>query len=525
MGQVVVGGGSWARLVADVNWGAMDSVAAQLVLLADQDPVTAAELFGLVAADPELVLRLDTLARDRRLLGPDHRWPDLARDRLERQLAAAGPTVAALASLHSDGRVREHAVTVMIEPEALIKNAHGLIPFLVLRTTDWAAPVREAARAGLVVLLDRRSDLLFPAAKAALRLARRARSDFALTQVHAAVAIASEEVFAGFLTSNQPEVRRLAAAFSDRITGGDLALRARTETDRIARTRLTEGAARAAAQTGRHQNIEPLLASAHPDVRAAGVMALVRAGFGPQAVSYLADPDKAVRAVARAASHHCGIDVSQRYRDLAGMPGVNPGVLYGLAESADRSPDGEVRAVIETCLADPRPRVRAAAIGALDMVGGLDRERLLGLLHDPASRVVRAAAHRLEPDASSLDPGPLLALLADPRRTPSARNCIYTLAGRRSDEAKLGTALTALAAADQSLAARAANDLRRMAVISVLSTPAWQQSDLTYRLYLERFRIDRTIVPDLKERFAAARPHLDPATCGALEAMFELYWR
>ncbi|MGH3627369.1 MAG: HEAT repeat domain-containing protein, partial [Sciscionella sp.] len=482
-----------------------------------------AELFELVAADLELVLRLEWLVRSPRMHGFDHQWPDLARDRLERPPRPSGPVVAALASLHPDGRVRERAVSVMTEPETFIAHAREVVPFLVLRTTDWAAPVRMASRMRLVAFLDRFPDLLPTAAETALRLACRARSGFALNLVRASLAAAPDEVFSGFLASGLPQLRRLAAAMPERIAEDEVLLCARVETDWIARARFVETVARDAVWTGRLQNIEPLLTSAYPDVRAVAVMAFVRAGLDLRAADHLADPDIAVRAIARAAARRCGIDVARRYRDLAGMPAVAPGVLYGLAESAGRVPDAELRGLIEERLCDPRPRVRAAAIGALDMVGGLDRDRLLGLLRDPASRVVRAAAHRLEPDACRLDVGLLLALVADPERASSARRCIYTLVSKHSQEAQLGAVLTALAGADHALIARAVYDLQWITVISVLSQPSWMRSGASF--YPERYVIDRSVVPDLPERFAAARAHLDPKTREAFEEMFEVYWR
>lgn len=525
--QLAAGDGSCARLVANANQSddGLRRVGEQLIRMADQDPAIEAELFELVAADLELVLGLQDLVRYPWTRETHVRWLDLARDRLDRPPAPSSPAIAALASLHEDGRVRERALAVMTEPEAFMANAHQLMPFLVLRTTDWAAPVREAARARLKLFLDRQPELLlFPAARTALRLATWTRSGFALDQVRASLAAASDEVFAGFLASDQPQLRRLAAAVPGRIADGDLVRRARVETDRVARLCFAEAAVRAAQRSGRLQDIEPLLTSAHSDVRVVAVTAFARAGLDLRVADHLGDPDKAVRAIAGASARRCGIDVARRYRELIRVPTVRPGVLYGLADTADRAPDGEIRRLIEERLADPRSRVRVAAIGALYKVGGFDRDRLLGLLRDPAGRVVRAAAHRLEPDAASLDPGPLLALVADPDRTPPARNNICTLVRKHSPEAAFAAVLTAFAGPDQALAHRAAYDLRWTTVISVLGEPSWLRSGRASQHYLNRFTIDQSIVPDLPERFAAARPHIDPKKCEAIEEMFDLYW-
>lgn len=533
--RVAAGDGSCARLIAQARRAiggfvpVLEHLGAQLVRLADQDPEAEAELFGLLAADPALLLGLDRLARQGWTLtapgDPDHRWFDQARDRFARCPAPAGPAVAALASLNADGRVRERAVAAMTELPTFADHAYAYMPFLVLRTTDWVTPVRDRARASLVLVLDRWPDLLFQAATTALRLAGRGRSAFALGQVRAALANAPDEVFTGFLKSADPRLRRLAAAVPGRIEAVDLALGAAFETDRAARLLFAEAAARDTVWTGRYFHIDIQFASRWPDSRVLAVTALIRAGLVMQAADHLADPSQEVRAAARDAARRSGIDAMKRYRELAAAPTVEPAALYGLAETAGRDPDGEVRGLIEPHLSDPRPRVRIAAVAALGMLGASDTDRLLSMLLDPVSRVVRAAAHRLGPDASRLDPGPLLALVADPDRTASARKAVYTLICKHGATARLGAMLTAVAGEDLELAERAAVHLHRTNVISILSKPPAVQASPHYANCLSEYKVDRTAVPDLPERFAAVRPRLDPRVAAAFDALIELKWR
>lgn len=493
--RLAVGDGSCARLVALADWGVggigtMHRIGAELVRLADQDPALEAELFGSLAADTEVLLRLDAVARSASYrFGALHRWPQLAGERLDRSPALAGPSVPALASLHPDGRVRERAVRAMAEPAAFAEYAEWFIPFLVLRAADWAAPARDAARAGLVRGLRQRPRLLLPAAAMAVRLATRSRADFAIARVRAALSTAPDEIFTGFLTSSRPELRRLAAAVPERMA--------------------------AAGADG----LDRLAASAYADVRVLAVAAFERAALVPRAREPLADPDKTVRVAARAAAERHGIDVPARYRELAAAGAVEPGTLYGLAASAERAADAGTRVLIEARLADPRPRVRAAAIGALESVGGLDRANLLRLLRDPAARVVRAAAHRLEPEAEQLDVGPLLALIGDPNRTPSARSYVYRLVFRHSDEARMAAALTAVAGADEKFAARATEDLHQITIINILERPPELRRDPAFARFTDSFTLDLGIVPDLPERFAAARDRLDPGMREAFEKL------
>jgi hypothetical protein len=110
------------------------------------DAQASSDALELLASMPRLVARLDERARRMSwwssyglpLTGP----PD------ESLAGLAGPVTVALASTHTDGRIRERAVERMLA----VRDTRWM-PFLVLRTSDWVAQVRDRARAGLSGLL------------------------------------------------------------------------------------------------------------------------------------------------------------------------------------------------------------------------------------------------------------------------------------------------------------------------------------------------------------------------------------
>ncbi|MEU7876554.1 hypothetical protein [Dactylosporangium sp. NPDC049140] len=80
----------------------------------------------------------------------------------------AGGLAPMLASLHTDGRARETAVTAM---GRRVRPAH--LPLLVERAVDWVPEVRAAAHEVLRTQLGQRPELLPPARLAYARIARR----------------------------------------------------------------------------------------------------------------------------------------------------------------------------------------------------------------------------------------------------------------------------------------------------------------------------------------------------------------
>ena len=138
---------------------------------------------------PAVVARLDERAR--RVW-----WYSSAHSPVLNRLAArldegiARQLAVALASTHTDGRIRERAVAAMLD-----RPAPGLMPFLVLRTGDWVAQVRGRARAGLAVLLADDPGTYLPAAlPTVLLMEPRLRGGFASAQALAALICAPTAV-------------------------------------------------------------------------------------------------------------------------------------------------------------------------------------------------------------------------------------------------------------------------------------------------------------------------------------------
>ncbi|MGW3898952.1 hypothetical protein ACWD6L_27560 [Micromonospora profundi] len=160
------------------------------------------------------------------------------------------PLVAALASIHSDGHVRERAVRVM-----LTDRSPDLLPFLALRTGDWVAQVREPARAGLALLLADDPARYLPAAlPMALLMDARTRGGFAVNQVTAALLSAPPAVRRVVGAAGSPAQRRLVFELEmtqRRLRIDDLVAVAESETDVRLRSLAAEAACREAVWTGR----------------------------------------------------------------------------------------------------------------------------------------------------------------------------------------------------------------------------------------------------------------------------------
>ena len=485
----------------------LGAVLAECALSGAQD---ARVLLKLVAREPTVLVRLDGIARRRANYGylPTgyQAWVDRACARFDAAEGQRDPVVVAVASLAADGRVRERAVAAM---GAL--RVPELVPFIVLRTADWAAPVRERASAALALRLYQRPADVVLAGPIAARLARRSRAGFALAQVGAALPRVADEMLIRLLADAPPAMRRLAAAQAPRLPLPVLVDLALAEPDPGTRDLVAESAAREALWRGRHEALHRLAAARSADVRAIGLAGLLRAGLADQAAGYLADPSPLVRATARFAARRAGIDVLDRYHRLARAEPVQPGALLGLAEATvnTNTGNGVARELIEPRLADGTPVVRAAAVTALRILGAADPAALGSLLADPAPVVVRAAAAVVESAGGVLDTSRSLTLLADPTRAAGARRALYRLCRRQHAAVRLAAGLLAAAAGDQKLAAWAARDLHAMAL------PAGPPARATR---LRRELAGQQVVPDLPGRVEEARSLLAPDLYDALAA-------
>ena len=433
-----------------VRWDEPDPVLSLLAAIdATGDEAAGLAALATLARRPRAVIQLDAIARRVRWwVSEDYVPPELAKS--ARPGRATSPLGIALAGTHGDGRVRERAVEQIIA-----RRLPELMPFLVLRTGDWVPEVRERAGAGLAVLLHHDPARMLPAALGVgLWVERWLRGSFVRSQLRAAAADPRAPL-ESLLESPDREVRafafevgtwRLDRKVSVALTAPDVRLRSSA----------AEAAARECVWTARVEVLRRLAASPRAEVRVEALTGLVRSGRDAEVVAYLDDTSSLVRALARAAASRLGVDVPGYYRSR-----VTVGAIDGFAEVG-----GDGRHLVEL-LAHPTAKVRARAVRALRLLGQVTDDRVLPLLRDPSSVVVReaTAAVRSVPAALPWE------LLGDER--PAVRTAGYRLARRLGPVAELRAALTAVGDAHARLARRGRADAMRISR-SLVSVP-WRR--------------------------------------------------
>ncbi|MGW8765988.1 HEAT repeat domain-containing protein [Streptomyces sp. NPDC055815] len=326
----------------------------------------------------------------------DHALPD---DPTEAQLA--------LALCEPRGRIREAAL-------AHAGAVPAVLPLVAIRTTDWARPVRERARAALAAAL--------PAAKPAalavtvpviLRIRRRQRAGEVSGLLDEVLRDCPASALAPLTLHRDRLTRRLALGLAmERGMYGarDLARIAANDPDVAVQDR----AATAAVAANAPDETLPLLLEARSgQVRAAGVTALQRAGRHQEAEPFLHDRSGIVRACARWVLRQEGIDPLPLHRAACANPdGVPDRAPLGLAECGERAVDAPV---LWELSGHGRPLVRAMAVAGLRLLDAADWARLLPLLDDPAPAVVREAARALLPWADWLPEAELVGLTSAER--------------------------------------------------------------------------------------------------------------
>ncbi|MFG1805035.1 hypothetical protein [Streptomyces sp. NPDC049040] len=407
----------------------------------------------LLAARPRVVLRLDRAVR----LTARRRYEQAPRgDQGEELLAAElSPLGVALASCHPDGRVRRRAVDKLQELLGGRQATLTLAPFLVLRTADWARPVRDHARGTLAVLLHDQPKHLVPAATPlTLLLSRRERGSFARQQLVSA--LASEPGTAAFdqlLASPDPRLRRFAlqtGLTGRRLSLTTLAAMAKRDGDRRCRELLTEAAVREAVWAERDDLLRQLAASSHREVRLLALVGLVKRGLAAEVTPYLGDASALARAVARDAARRTGADALAWYRAAVNTP--TPGAIAGLAESGRKEDSG----LLAPLLGHPEPLVRAAAIRGLRTMDAVPVDDVVPLLRDPSTKVIRQATAALGTRTAQLPPGLAESLLAD-RDRAAVRRAGYRLLHETDPLRRLHTALSVTADQDPRLSRWAAD--------------------------------------------------------------------
>lgn len=424
----------------------------------DMDAIgESAAVLHFLAERPAMVLRLDAAVRRTN----EYRYGHVARVRRDEVAPSAlavytSPLGVALASCHPDGRVRERAVRRQREILGQPQSPVELMPFLVLRTADWAEPVRNAAREALAVLLHEAPERLVPAAASvALLIGQRERADFARRQVLAALmSLPMATVFEQLLSSPNPRLRQFAlqtALLSRRLPLRTLIAIAGRDTDRRCRGLAAEAAVREAAWTERTDLLRQLAATRHPEVRALALVGLIRTGLAAEVTPYLADTSVLVRAIARDAVRRSGGDALGHYRAAVRSP--TPGAIAGLAETG-RTVDAEL---LTPLLNHPCSPIRVAALRGLRTLNTVPVERIAPLLRDPSTKVIREATAALRTRIGQLPAGLAESLLAD-RERAAVRRAGYRLLNQPDFLQRLRTVLTLVTDPDPRLARRATDE-------------------------------------------------------------------
>lgn len=360
----------------------------------------------------------------------------------------------ALALCDRDGRKRKLALR-------LADGHPALLPLVVLRCADWAAPVREQAREVLTRTLDPASAVRL--GPLILRIGDRRRGDFALGLAGEVLSRASAEQFAPLLTDPDRAVRRFAhrqAITEGRLSPAELARTAAQDDDAVVRNLCAEAALAAVTEGGDWDDVvEPLLAARSPQSRAAGVTALRRLGRPERAVGFLADPAGLVRACARYVVRQHGTDPIPWYRDRCAELGdlaLRPGAVIGLAECGQRGDAALLRPLLD----HPAPGVRARAVAGLRILDVTDVPGMRALLDDPAPGVVREATLALLPSAGSLPEAWLTERLAT-GRSRAVRVSAYRLLYAQGGAVQRRVAMRTLNDPDERLRQRAEAAVRR----------------------------------------------------------------
>lgn len=348
----------------------------------------AARLAALALGD---LVRLDDNARiGWPWAGPS--WKELPGD--PQALAEDTGLVAAVASMHPDGRIRQRAVRTLAGRPGRLPAA-----LLALRSVDHVSQVRDDATAGLMghaSVEEAHAALPVLLAVAARMHGLLALGGYAgeLMNRHGGVRVMRE-----LLDSDDRRTRRWA--FTSCLDGGlftvaDLLAAAQDRHDQVIR--------RVAADAlGHRYPVDPaalrvLLTGRYADGRVAAVAALPDAELtNADLWAALLDRSPRVRDAARWRARSRGLDVVGLYRQILAAGDTRPALvaaaLLGLVWVGSRD---DLPAITRR-LSDPHPRVRAAAVRVLiaRTEPGEATDRVAGLLLDVSPSVTVAAARAL----------------------------------------------------------------------------------------------------------------------------------
>ncbi|HEY0023594.1 MAG TPA: HEAT repeat domain-containing protein [Longimicrobium sp.] len=363
-------------------------------------------------------------------------WLDLRAFEYGGQLTLPPPVESAaygLLACHRDGFVRESVVRKLAER----RDGGELVP-LLLRANDWVPQVHTVAIAALQARLTPEYVPHWARALALVAWLRRTGRANNAPLVEAVFALLSSgparTAVRDALYAIDDDVRGLRAAILFSGVGpGDLALviEGLGNADPHVRIAAAEAAARLDDEGIRH--VLPLLhADPLPRIRALGIRLTVerigRAGIEVLRRALL-DRSAAVSAEARRGITALEpMDFAAFYRER--MHGDQPGlarVIEGLRDTGDPSDATLVRPFVD----HPLPRVRAAALRALDRFGDEGAEDFLILaVADPNRRVSSTAAKLLLPGVAKVAPSELAALFSADLPPWTRRNALSLLASR-----------------------------------------------------------------------------------------------
>ncbi|MGC0332431.1 hypothetical protein RKD23_005421 [Streptomyces sp. SAI-170] len=357
----------------------------------------------------------------------------------------------ALALCHPDGRIREAALD-------RAGDHPDLLPLVVIRSADWAEPVRERARR----LLEERLDAARAVTLAALvlRLGRRKHGGYAVRLLGELLRHAPGGLLEPLYADADRAVRRFArrlAVAEGLLSPAELARVAARDDDIVVQRLCADAALAAVVRGGAYDDVLPeLLGARNTQARAAGVTALRAAGRPEAAVVFLADRSALVRACARYVVRQGEDDPLAWYRERCARPqDVPAGAVIGLAECGQRTD----AALLWPLLGHPEARVRARAVAGLRMLDVADAARLRPLLDDPAPGVVRETVLALLPSAAALSEAWLTQRL-EAGRPRHQRVAAFRLLGARGGLGRLRAAVALVDDTDLKLRLRARQSVR-----------------------------------------------------------------
>jgi len=389
----------------------------------------------------------------------------------------APPVLASgIASMDRDGRVREAAVRQLAAETDSLAG-----PFLILRTTDWVAPVAALAVSILSERLGKERPLLISSAPLALALSHRQRRS-GVERIVLERAAVDAEVRAALLASSDRQTRRRVLSEEPvraALTLDELTMLARSDPDTVvASTAGIEAVRKIGTARAAGEPLALLLAGPAP-VRRVVLDALAERGEGGEvAERHLFARSPTVRAAAQRLHRRTGGDPVVVYRAALARGERVPIAIAELATAGQGTDHDAILGALRSADAT----TRRAAVGAVRWIA---RERLCELLApflwDASPSVTREAERHLRARASDLDGARIWELAA--AQHEHQRHAAYRLLRRRTAPERIEADLIALAEEGERIRQDALDDLRSWLRRKSASAP---RGDLATRRRLSR---------------------------------------